>query len=59
MKNKMGCLWDLMDDFQDIFAWHKGELGHCTIGEHTIDAQALPPRQMTPTRLSYYPKRLR
>lgn len=30
-------LWDLLEEFQDIFAWHKGELGHCTIGEHAID----------------------
>jgi hypothetical protein len=24
-------------DFKDVFAWHKGELGCCTIGERAID----------------------
>jgi hypothetical protein len=33
----VGLLWDLLEEFQDVFAWHKGELGHCTIGEHAID----------------------
>jgi hypothetical protein len=44
-------LWYLL--FQDIFAWHKGEHGHSTIGEHTINTQGLPPCQMTPRKLSY------
>ncbi len=30
-------LWFLLELFQDIFAWHRGELGHSTIGEHTIN----------------------
>ncbi len=30
-------MWDLLEEFQEVFAWHKGELGQCSIGEHTID----------------------
>jgi hypothetical protein len=37
-----------------VFAWHKGELGRCLVGEHSIDTQGLPPCWMTPKRLSYW-----
>jgi len=37
-----------------VFAWHKGELGQCFIGEHSIDTQGLPPYRMTPRQLSYW-----
>ncbi len=37
LEEQARVLWDLLEEFQDIFAWHKGELGHCTIGEHAID----------------------
>jgi hypothetical protein len=30
-------LWDLLKEFQKVFAWHKGELGWCYVGEHYID----------------------
>jgi len=36
-------LWSLSELFQDIFAWHKCELGHSTIGEHTIDNKVCHP----------------
>jgi hypothetical protein len=39
-------LLSLLEQFQDIFVWHKCKLGHYTIGEHTIDTQGLPPCQM-------------
>lgn len=28
---------DLLQEFQDVFAWHKGELGTCNMGEHSIN----------------------
>ncbi len=37
-----------------MFAWHKGELGQCSIGEHTINTQGLPPFHMTPGCLSFW-----
>jgi hypothetical protein len=27
-------LWEILERYQDVFAWNKGELGCCTIGEH-------------------------
>jgi hypothetical protein len=30
-------LWKMLGGYQDVFAWNKGELGCCTIGEHNID----------------------
>ncbi len=47
-------LWDLLEEFQEVFAWHKGELGQCFKGEHFIDTQGLPPYCMTPKWLSYW-----
>ncbi len=29
--------FDLLQEFQDAFAWHKGELGTSNMGEHSID----------------------
>ncbi len=46
-------VWDILEELHDIFAWHKGELGHYTIGEHVIHTQGLPPCQMTLGKLSY------
>jgi hypothetical protein len=40
-------LWELLVEFQGVFAWHKGELGHYYVGEHSIDTQGLPPCHMT------------
>jgi hypothetical protein len=47
-------LWDLLEEFQEVFTWHKGELGQCSIGEHSIDIQGLPPCRMTLGHLSYW-----
>jgi hypothetical protein len=44
-------LWDLLEE---VFAWHKGELGQCYVGEHLIDTQGLPPYRMTLGWLSYW-----
>jgi len=47
-------LWRVLDQYQDVFAWNKGELGCCTIGEHSIDTQGFPPCKVAPGRLSYW-----
>jgi len=47
-------LWRILGNYQDVFAWNKGELGCCTIGEHSIDTQGLPPCKASPARLSYW-----
>jgi hypothetical protein len=46
-------LWGILERYQDVFAWNKGELGCCTIGEHCIDTQGFPPCKASPGRLSY------
>jgi hypothetical protein len=51
-KNQAEELWTLLEEFKDVFVWHKGELGCCTIGEHAIDTQGFPPCRTTPRRLS-------
>ncbi len=52
-QEQIEALWLLLEEFQDVFAWHKGELNNCSIGEHTIYTHGLPPCQMTSRRLSY------
>jgi hypothetical protein len=47
-------LWGIVERYQDVFAWNKGELGCCTIGEHNIDTQGFPPCKASPGRLSYW-----
>jgi len=47
-------LWGILERYQDVFAWNKGELGCCTIGEHSIDTQGFPPCEASPGRLSYW-----
>jgi hypothetical protein len=47
-------LWRVLERYQDVFAWNKGELGCCTIGEHKIDTQGFPPCKVAPGRLSYW-----
>ncbi len=37
-----------------MFAWNKGEIRCCTVGEHTIDTQGFPPCKVAPGRLSYW-----
>jgi hypothetical protein len=46
-------LWGILERYQDVFAWNKGELGCCTISEHSIDTQGFPPCKASPGRLSY------
>ncbi len=47
-------LWGILERYQDVFAWNKGELGCCTIGEHSIDTQGFPPCKASLSRLSYW-----
>jgi hypothetical protein len=47
-------LWGVLERYQDVFVWNKGELGYCTIGEHSIDTQGFPPCKVAPSRLSYW-----
>jgi hypothetical protein len=46
-------LWGILEQFQDVFAWNKRELGCCNVGEHFIDTQGFPPCQVAPGQLSY------
>lgn len=43
-------LWQLLDQFQDVFAQNKRKLGCYNIGEHTIDTRIFS--------LSHYPKQI-
>jgi hypothetical protein len=47
-------LWATLEKYKDVFAWNKGELGHCTIGEHSIDTQGFSPCNASPGRLSFW-----
>jgi hypothetical protein len=47
-------IWGILERYQDVFTWNKGELGCCTIGEHCIDTQGFPPCKASPGRLSYW-----
>jgi hypothetical protein len=47
-------IWGILERYQDVFAWNKGELGCCTIREHCIDTQGFPPCKTSPGRLSYW-----
>jgi hypothetical protein len=51
-EEKKQQLWEMLGNYQDVFAWNKGELGCCTIGEHSIDMQGFPPCKVSPSRLS-------
>jgi hypothetical protein len=42
-EEKKQQLWKVFGNYQDVFAWNKGELGCCTVGEHSIDTQGFPP----------------
>ncbi len=52
-KKKQQQLWKVLECYQDVFAWNKGELGCCTNGEHFMDTQGFPPCKVSPGRLSY------
>ncbi len=47
-------LWKILERYQDVFAWNKGELGCCTVGEHFVDTQGFPSCRASPGRLSYW-----
>jgi hypothetical protein len=47
-------LWATLEKYKDIFAWNKGELGHCTISEHNIDTQGFPPCNASPGQLCFW-----
>jgi len=50
-EEKKQQLWEMLGNYQDVFTWNKGELGCCTIGEHSIDTQGFPPCKVSPSRL--------
>jgi len=52
-EEKRQQLWKVLGHYQDVFAWNKGELGCCTIGEHSIDTQGFPPCKLSLGQLSY------
>jgi hypothetical protein len=52
-KKKGKQLWNLLDQFQDVFAWNKRKFGCYNVGEHIIDTQGFPPCRTTPSRLSF------
>ncbi len=45
---KRPLLWKVLERYQDVFAWNKGELGCCSVGEHSIDTQGFVPCRATP-----------
>jgi len=47
-EEKRQQLWKVLGRYQDVFAWNKGKLGCCTIGEHSIDTQGFPPCKVSP-----------
>jgi hypothetical protein len=47
-------LWDLLENYADVFAWNKGELGCCVIREHIVDTHGFPPCRTSPNRLSFW-----
>jgi hypothetical protein len=53
-KEKKQKLWKVLDCYQDVFAWNKGELGYCTIGQHSVDTQGFPPHKVSLGQLSYW-----
>ncbi len=53
-KRRQQQLWAMLEQYQDVFAWNKGELGCCNVGEHVIDTQGFPPCRAAPGRLSYW-----
>jgi hypothetical protein len=53
-EHKQQQLWVTLERYKDVFAWNKGELGHCTIGERSIDTQGFPPCNASLGRLSFW-----
>lgn len=50
---KVDQLWQLFEQFFDVFVWHKGKLRCCKIGEHIVDTQGFPPYHTMPSRQSF------
>jgi hypothetical protein len=42
-EEKQQWLWKVLEWYQDVFVWNKGEFGCYTIGEHFVDTQGFPP----------------
>ncbi len=47
-------LQKVLECYQNVFAWNKGELGCYTIKEHSMDTQRFPPYKVSPGQLSYW-----
>jgi len=45
--------WKVLECYQNVFDWNKGELGCFTIKEHPMDMQGFPPCKVSFGRLSY------
>jgi hypothetical protein len=53
-KEERQQLWKVLGNYQDVFIWNKGELGCCSVGEHSIDTQGFPPCRVSLGRLSFW-----
>jgi hypothetical protein len=42
-------LYKVLESYQNVFAWNKGELGCCTIGQDFVDTQGFPPCNVSPS----------
>jgi hypothetical protein len=42
-QGRVDQLWELLEQFLDVIAYHKSELGCYKIGEHIMDTQGFPP----------------
>jgi hypothetical protein len=41
-QKKSNQLWELLEQFLNVFAWHKGELGCCKFGKHVVTLKGFP-----------------
>jgi hypothetical protein len=48
-KEKQQQLYKVLERYQDVFAWNKGELGCCTIEQHFVGMQGFPPCKVSPS----------
>jgi hypothetical protein len=53
-QDKTSQLWELLDQFLDVFTWHRGKLGCCKFGERVVDNQGFLPCKTMPRRLSFW-----
>jgi hypothetical protein len=42
-QGRVNQLWELLEQFLDVIAYHKSKLGCYKIGEHIMDTQGFPP----------------